>query len=76
MKVLDTTCSISSTSGYIHIEHKAAATALALDQLLSKSVYSRVVLPSALWRADIEAQEIHTEILAVCRAHNVLTSYA
>lgn len=76
MKVLDTTCSISSTSGYIQIEHKTATTAVALEQMLRIATYDRVVLTSSLLRADTETTEVHAEILAVCRAHNVLVSYA
>lgn len=76
MKVLDTTCSISSTSSYIQIEHRPATTAIALEQMLRLAKYDRVVLTSALLRADTETQEIRDEILAVCRAHTVLTSYA
>lgn len=76
MKVLDTTCSISSTSSYIQIEHKPATTAIALEQMLRIAKYDRVVLTSALLRADTETQEIHNELLTVCRAHNVLPSYA
>lgn len=76
MKILDTTCAISSTSSYIQIEHKPATTALELEQLLSGSIYARVVLRSALLRADTETLEVHKEILAVCKAHNVLPSYA
>ena len=76
MKILDTTCSISSTSGYIQIEHRQATTADELACLLHGVTYARVVLCSALLRADKETLEIHTELLAVCRAHNVLVSYA
>ena len=76
MKILDTTCSISSTSKYIQIDHKEATTAMVLELVLCSSDYSRVVLPSALLRADKETLEIHAEMLVVCRAHNVLTSYA
>lgn len=76
MKVLDTTCSISSTSSYIQIEHKAATTADTLEQMLRIAKYDRVVLCSALLRADTETVEVHKEMLAVCNAHNVIVSYA
>lgn len=76
MKVLDTTCSISSTSSYIQIEHKPATTAIALEQMLRIATYDRIVLCSALLKADTETVETHKEMLAVCRAHGVLISYA
>lgn len=76
MRVLDTTRSIQSTSSYIQIEHRAIHGDIELHTELSMGIYSRVILPSALLRADAETTETHKELLAVCDTLGVLVSYA
>lgn len=76
MRVLDTTGYIQSTSSYIQIEHKGISSASELYSALLVKRYDRVVLRSALLRADAETTEIHSELLAVCAQCNVLVSYA
>lgn len=76
MRVLDTTCSIQSTSSYIQIEHRVITSSVELHAELSSGTYSRIVLKSALLRADRETTETLKELLAVCDACSVLVSYA